>query len=799
MRAAPKLLSAVSAIALSVTPVVGGTILVQGLMAGSAYAAVVNSVSVSGNQRVADATIADFVGYAPGKNFSGADVDEAIRTLFRTGLFSDVSVRVSGGTLIISVSELSTVNQVLFQGNRKLKDDRLSAVVQLRPRSQFDQATLDQDVEAIVESYSRIGRSDVTVNASVVDLGENRVNVVYQISEGDRTKISQINFVGNNAFGDGRLKGVIATKRSNFMSWLSRNDVYDDQRIAADEETLRQFYYDRGYADFRVISSSGDVDPESGNIIVNFEVDEGERYAFGNVDIDSTVSGVDSEALARTVRSRSGTTYSASDVEDTLIAMSEQLAAAGFPFAEVTPVGNRNFETNTIDVSYIVDQGQRAYIERIEIVGNTATRDYVIRREFDLAEGDAFNQILLRRAQKRLEALDFFERVQITTRQGSSPDRVVVVVQVADKPTGEFGLGVGYTTSDNDDGGVSFEASIAQRNFQGRGQALRVAVSGGVDSRTYNLSFTEPYFLGYRLSASFRAFRSENAFDSSDYEAQSQGASIGFGLPINDALTGTFGYSYSTTEYTLQDDCLNDPEDQSSFDLSLADCSAPTAIGTEITEGRNPWTRSSVNYGFVFDTIDNRANPHDGLYLKVNQEVAGLGGDAQFIKTTADARYYKTLSEEADLVGFVRVGAGNITGLGQDVRIFDQFNLGPKRLRGFAANGIGPVQDNGDGTFTQVGGTTYFNASAEAQFALPVLPRDLGFRGAVFADAATLFGDDTGTATAASDNMDWRASAGVSVIWNSPFAPLRLDYAVPLLKEDTDDLQKWNFSVSTSF
>ncbi|MEM5500838.1 outer membrane protein assembly factor BamA [Ahrensia kielensis] len=778
MRAARKLLNAASIFALSVTPAVGGAILLQAVSVSAAQAAVVRSISVSGNQRVADATIADFVGYKSGKNFSGSEIDSAVKALFRTGLFSDVSVKTSGSTLVINVAEYGTVNQVLFQGNRKLKDDRLSAVVRLRSRERFDQETLDADVDAIVEAYSRTGRSDVEVNASVVDLGENRVNVVFQISEGGKTKISQVNFVGNNAFGDRRLQGIISIKKTNFMSWFTRTDVYDDQRLAADEEQLRRFYFNRGYADFRVISSSANVDPETGNIAINFEVDEGERYAFGNIDIDSTVSGVDPEELKRSVETRDGKTYSAKDVEDTLIAMSEKLAAKGFPFAEVTPVGNRNFENNTIDVSYIVDQGQRAYVERIEIIGNTTTRDYVIRREFDLSEGDAFNQILIRRAQKRLEALDFFQRVEITTRPGSQPDRVVIVVQVADKPTGEFGIGVGYSTSSDSDGGVNFEGSISQRNFQGRGQAIRLAVGGGVDTRTYNVSFTEPYFLGYRMSATFRAFRSTNSYDDEGYDSATNGGSVSFGLPITDNFSANFGYSFSQDEYTVTDAGL-----------------LPAAINTEINLGRNPYTRSAINYGFVYNSIDNRQDPHEGIYVTVDQQIAGLGGDARYIKTTADARYYKTLSEEADIVGFLRAGGGNITGLGQDVRYFDSLRMGPSRLRGFANNGIGPVDAAGN----HLGGTNYLNFTAEAQFPLPAIPRDLGLKGAVFADAGTVFGSDLAGVQAGSDDMKFRTSAGISLIWQSPFAPLRVDYAFPISKEDSDDVQQFNFSVSSAF
>jgi len=784
MKAAPRFLSAVSAAALAIAPAVGGAAAVSVLTTASAQAAVVTSISVRGNQRVSEQTIADFVGYRSGRNYSGSDINDAVRALFRSGLFANAAVVTSGSTLVVTVEEYATVNQVLFQGNRRLDDDRLRNVVELTPRSRFEQAILDADVEAIVEAYSRTGRSDVTVNASVVDLGENRVNVIFQILEGDRTKIARINFTGNNAFGDRRLQAVISTKASNPLSWLTRNDVYDDQRLAADEEALRRFYFNRGYADFRIISSSAEVDPSTGNIVINIEVDEGDRYTFGNIEIDSTVTGADTNALARTISTRSGSVYSAREVEDTLIAMSERLAGAGFPFAEVTPVGNRNFDNRTIDVTYIVDQGQRAFIERIEIVGNTRTRDYVIRREFDVSEGDAFNQVLIRRAQRRLEALDFFSSVRISTRPGSSPDRVIVVVQVEDKSTGEFGAGVGYATGGENEG-VNLEGSISERNFLGRGQAIRIGIGGSTSSRTYNLSFTEPYFLGYRVSATFGLYQNRN--DLGDYERTSTGGTVSFGLPLTDDLTANVGYNYQRDVYSADGpDCTDLPGDPD------ANCGAPAFVQGRIASGQAR-IKSSVIYGLVYNTIEDRNDPRDGLFMRVNQEVAGLGGDARFIRTTADASYYMTLAEDAELIGLLRGGAGNVTGLGQSVEGFDQFEMSARRLRGFAFNGIGPRDAAGN----FIGGKTYFNATAELQFPLPALPRDLGFKGAVFADAATLFGSDV--AGAQNTNLEWRASAGLSVIWQSPFAPLRFDYAWPLVKEPQDDEQRFNFSVSTAF
>ncbi|WP_306119945.1 MULTISPECIES: outer membrane protein assembly factor BamA [unclassified Roseitalea] len=789
MKAASGLLSAVSAIVLTATPVVGGAIAIELLQTTSAHAAVVNAISVSGNVRVSEQSIADFVGYEPGRDYSAADVNDAVKALFRTGLFANASVVTRGGTLVVAVEELATVNQVLFQGNRKIKDDRLDQVVELAPRGKFDQATLDADVLAVDEAYARIGRADVTVTASVVDLGENRVNVVFQIDEGDRTRIAQINFTGNTAFSDRRLRSVISTKQSNFMSWLTRNDVYDDQRLAADEEQLRRFHFNRGYADFRILSSSVDTDPATGELIINFEIDEGERYAFGMIDIDNTVTGVDQEALARTIETRPGRVYSASEVEDTLIAMSEQLAANGFPFAEVTPVGNRNFETGTIDITYIVDQGQRAFVERIEIVGNTRTRDYVIRREFDISEGDAFNQFLVRRAQRRLEELRFFERVAVTTQPGSSPDRVVLVVQVQERSTGEFGVGVGYSTGGQSQG-VNVTGSITERNFLGRGQAIKVAVGGTTDSRTYNVSFTEPYFLGYRVSATVDVFQERRNYSgvSGGYDKTSTGGAVTFGLPLNDNLRATVGYSYVQDEYIGTGACALSTGTDGPADT----CILPEFIEDRIDAG-GVRAKSAVSYGLIYNTIDDPVDPTEGVYARFNQEVAGLGGDAQFVRTTVDASYYHTVNEEAEVVALLRGGAGNITGLGQMVMGFDQFELGANRIRGFEYNGIGPTDASGN----FIGGKTYINATAELQFAMPAFPRDLGVKGAVFADAATLF--DTDVAGAINTSMEWRASAGVSLIWQSPVAPLRFDYAWPVVKEPHDKVQNFSFSVSTAF
>ena len=373
MKAASSLFSAASAVFLSLCIVFSGSIAVQLASVSSAQAAVVSRIDVRGNERVESDTIRDYIGIRPGVSFNNSAIDEAVKRLFSTNLFSDVQINQRGSILVVVVAEYKIVNQVIFQGNRKIKDAQLATAVQLQPRGSFSEAAMQADITIIQGSYSRIGRDDARVTAYTQDLGDGRVNVIFEITEGGRTKIAAINFVGNNAYRDGRLQDVIQTKKSNFLSFLNRKDVFDEGQLRVDEELLRRFYYNRGYADFQIISSTADLDETENKYTITFTVDEGERYTFGNIEIDSTIPGVDSQSLTRLVETRSGDTYNATDVEDTLVAITERLAGQGYPFAQVTPRGDRDFVNRTISVLYTIDQGQRAYIERIEIRGNTKT------------------------------------------------------------------------------------------------------------------------------------------------------------------------------------------------------------------------------------------------------------------------------------------------------------------------------------------------------------------------------------------------------------------------------------------
>lgn len=796
MTANSKFFGAASAVAMSVAMVAAGTSAISFATVSVAQAAVVSRIDVRGNKRVDAATIRGAIAIKPGKSFTNADIDAAVKSLFNMGLFSDVRISQSGGALVVSVSEFSVVNNVLFQGNKKVKDADLARAVELKARSPFDPAQMEADRQAIIQAYSHVGRSDAVVTARTIDLGQGRVNVVYEITEGGRTKIANIDFVGNEAFGGRRLRDVISTKRTNPLSWLTRGDIYSEDRIQADEEALRRFYYNRGYADFRVISSNANLDPATNEYTITFTVEEGQRYTFGDVQVESTIPGVDAEALGGMLKTRSGKVYSASDVEKSVEAVTERVAGNGYAFAKVEPRGDRNFENNTISVVYNVEEGPRAYVQRIEICGNDKTRDYVICREFDMSEGDAFNQVMITRAKRRLEALNFFQTVNISTAQGSEPDQVVLIVDVIEKPTGEFSIGAGYT-SGGETPGASIEGSVAERNFLGRGQFIKIGAGAGQDdARNYSFSFTEPYFLGQRMSAGFDVFRKSYRVKD-QYDVEQTGGTIRFGLPITDNFGASVGYNLVQEKYKLRGDNLDglyDPSDPSKG-TNKEYKYAPALI--EAAE-QSPWLRSSISYALTYNSIDNQNNPRDGIYARFGQEFAGLGGDAKFIKTTATATYYKTLLQEADVVGVLTAGGGYVHKLTDDgLRIFDMFKGNTDMIRGFKYNGIGAYQDLKNGDRYWLGGTTYFHANAEIQFPMPVVPESLGIRGAFFADAATLYGNKTPGAQGTGSSL--RASAGVSLMWASPFGPLRFDYAIPIKKEDLDKVQNFNFGMSSKF
>lgn len=776
MKAGSRFLNAVSAVALSagVSSIAAVGVLAS---AGVANAAVVSRIDVRGAERSGADAVRSNITIAPGRNFSNSDIDESVKRLYATGYFSNVSMRVSGNALVVTVAENNLVNQVVFNGNRKIKDDKLQGIVQTQSLGPYDQTIVTADIARIKDAYAAIGRSDIQVTTQVVPVGQGRVNLAFQINEGERTKIARIDFVGNNAYSDGRLAAVINTKKSNMLSFLTRKDVYNEDKLRADEEALRQFYYNRGYADFRVISSNAVLDEASNEYTITITVDEGQRYAFGNVAVESTVPGVDGSQLQGLVETKAGSNYSAKEVQQSMEAISKRVAAEGYPFARVTPRGDRDLAGNTIGVTYIVDQGERAYVERIEIRGNTRTRDYVIRREFDISEGDAFNQTVVSAAKRRLEALGYFSKVNISTSQGSAPDRVVIVVDVEDQATGSFGIGAGYSQND----GALLEASIEEKNFLGRGQYIRLAAGAGQDdARSYTLSFTEPYFLGYRLAAGFDLFKSQTKSEDY-YNYDEQGFALRVTAPITENLATTFKYTYKQIQY----DGKGDYQNTSNLAQPYIDL---------IDQNNGEWTQSIISNTLNYNTLDDRNMPREGWQAALTNEFAGLGGDSEYYKIYGKVRYYHTLSDEYDIIGSLTGQAGYVAPTGDNLLVFDQFKIGGRVIRGFKNDGIGPrIGDDA------IGGTTYFAASAEVTAPMPGVPEDFGLRLAGFVDAGTLYGNKVANATDVKDDSSIRASAGIGIMWASPFGPLRVDYAVPFAKEDYDETQNFRFGMSNTF
>jgi outer membrane protein insertion porin family len=758
--------------------IVAATILGVTFNASKAEAAVVSRINVTGNERVDADTIRAYLLIRPGKSFTSQDVDESLKALFETGLFADVNIDVRGSVLVVTVVENAVINEVAFEGNKKFKDDQLAGVVQSAPRGVFTRAKVQNDVARILELYRRSGRFQASVDPQTIQLSNGRVNLVFVITEGPKTGVSGITFIGNQAFSDARLRNVIATRQTGILSFLRRGDSYDPDQLASDEEKLRTYYLDRGYADFQVVSSVADLDRERNTFFIAFTVNEGPRYRFGAINIDSSIPGVDANLLKRQVITDEGEVFSSNNVDKSLENITLYLAANGYPFAQARPRIDRDPEALTIGVTYVVDEGPRVYVERIEIRGNTRTRDYVIRREFDLAEGDAFNRVLVERATRRLRRLGYFSSVEVTTEPGSADDRVIIVVTVVEQPTGELSFGVGYSSSD----GVVGDASLNEKNFLGRGYNLRVAVGAGSSTRNYEVSFTDPYFLGRRISAGVNVFRriyDQNSFRSYDYK--STGGGFTFGFPITEDFTVQTGYNI----------------EQQDISVNAADC-ANGSVSLAICQAKGQTLVSSVFYSLIYDTLDSRTDPRDGVYVKVTQEFAGVGGDVTYLKTTGTGAYYRELLPDRDIVGLLRVQGGQIFGIGEKVRLLDSFFKGGETVRGFESSGFGPRDSvTGDA----LGGTAFVAGTAEIQFPFPLLPKELGFKGAVFADAGTLFDTDAvvGPGSTILDGPDIRSSVGGSILWASPLGPLRADFAHVITSEGYDKKQFFRFGGGTRF
>jgi outer membrane protein insertion porin family len=785
-----------------------------------------SSIVVVGNRRVEADTIRSYFHAGPDGRLNAVEIDEGLKGLVATGLFQDVRIDRSAGLKVV-VTENPVINRVAFEGNKKAKDDQLKTEVQSKPRGTLSRPLVQADVQRIVEVYHRSGRYDVKVVPKIIELPNNRVDLVFEIDEGDKTTVKEIRFVGNKYYSSYRLKDVIKTSQSNWLSFLQTTNIYDPDRLEADRDALRRFYLKHGFADVRIVSAVGEYDPAKKGFVITFTIDEGGQYRVSNVDVVSNVRAIDPKTLRSQLRLEKGDVYNAEAVEKTVENMTIEAAKRGYAFATVRPSGDRNFDKKTINLVFVIDEGPRVYIERIVIRGNTRTRDYVIRREFDVGEGDAYNRALIDRAERRLKNLNFFKSVKITNEPGSAPDRVIINVQVEEQSTGQFSIGGGYSTTD----GWLAEVGVTERNLLGRGQMARASVQYGQHTRGFELGFVEPYFLGYRLGAGVDVFvKKTTATDYVSYDTKSYGANFKLGFALTEEVTLQPRYSIYQRELGLPDylnNCMStvtplfnptpsgyNPHAPGAvtannaggrIDECYADNEASLAVRKELSQGAV--LTSLLGYTVSYNTLDNNKNPTSGTFLSLSQDFAGIGGDVNFIRTQADLRNYREIMP--DIVGFVRLRGGHIASWGgKELRMLDHFQMGPNLVRGFEPSGFGPrdlTLTNGDQQ-DALGGSMYWGATAEVQVPVFWFPKEIGIKLAGFVDAGSLWNykgptswDVTGETLTVADSSSIRASAGVGLLWDSPLGPLRFDLAFPFMKESYDKTQVFRFSGGTTF
>jgi outer membrane protein insertion porin family len=828
------------------------------LAPSAAAAQTVSSIQVEGNRRVEIETIRSYFKPGPGGRLDQASIDDGLKALIETGLFQDVRISTAGGRLVVTVVENPVIGRVAFEGNKKVKDEQLSAEIQSKPRGTLSRPMVQADAQRIAEIYRRSGRYDVRVNPEIIEQPNNRVDLIFTITEGSKTGVKSIEFIGNYAYSSYRLRDVIKTRESNLLSFLGGADVYDPDRVEADRDLIRRYYLKHGFADVQVVAALTEYDPERRGFLVTFKIEEGQQYRVGSVEFQSSIATLDPNALRSFSRVYVGSLYNAEALEKSVEEMQIEASRRGYAFAIVRPRGDRNFETHTVSIVFAVDEGPRTYIERINVRGNTRTRDYVIRREFDISEGDAYNRALVDRAERRLKNLDFFKSVKITTEPGSSSDRVILVVDLEEKSTGDFSVSGGYSTTD----GALGEVSISERNFLGRGLFAKAALTYGQYARGLSLSFVEPYLLDYRVALGLDAFYREQLPNSYiSYGTKTLGFSPRLGFALREDLSLQLRYSIYQQEISLPSylaNCNNNPGNSllafnpsPAFATNPANAAVMLASGATDPSGVGLWCysdgeaslpvrkelqngktlTSALGYSLNYNTLDNNKNPTDGLLVDFRQDFAGVGGDVSYLKSAVDAKYYTPLV--ADIVGLIHVQGGILNQIGNnEIRMLDHFQMGPNLVRGFAPNGIGPRDINPFGTGDALGGTKYWGASAELQMPFWFLPKEVGLKGAVYADAGGLYdykGPTTwaftnelttpansncakpsppgvfplsaGTCTGLvydSSNVV-RTSVGVGLIWASPFGPLRFDYAVPLTKGPFDRVQQFKFGGGTSF
>ncbi|MET1112516.1 MAG: outer membrane protein assembly factor BamA [Allosphingosinicella sp.] len=826
-------------------------------------ATAIRSIAVTGNQRLEPDTVVSYVKLRVGEPYDRERLDEALRDLYATDLFADVAIRDNGGNLVIEVRESPVVNRIVLEGNKRLKDDKITPEIRLAPRQIFSRAKARADVARIIELYRRQGRFAATVEPKIVQLEQNRVDVVYEISEGPKSGIRQINILGNEKFGDGELRGEMVTKRTGLLSFLGSGDVYDPDRLAFDQQKLRMFYLTHGYADFRVVSAVAELTSDRRDFIITYVVEEGERYKFADVKVESAIRDFSGEGLTRLLPMKGGDWYNAKLVEDTVTSLNESAGLFGYAFADVQPEFRRDKEARTMSVTFNVAETPRVYVERIDVSGNTLTRDKVIRREFRIAEGDPFNSVRVKRSRDRIQSLGFFqENLEIEQTQGSASDRVILSTALEEKATGQLQVSAGFSSLER----FLLNLSIEQRNFRGMAQTLRASVNYSSYSKSVELGFTEPYLFDRNFAVGFDLFRRDyssfnfvNNNRNTTYKQVSTGGGIRGGMPLTEYMQLGLRYGLNFDNVTLdQATFFTDPDGAGPLPAACD----PLRVGRYLCQAIGKRTTSSIGYSLLYDSTDNRLRPTRGQRFTINQDFAGLGGDVKYLRTRANAAKFWNVGKgfifSTSIEGGYIHSFENSPGPDQDpIRLTDRFFLGEPQIRGFDIRGVGPrvqripfdadgnpVTDRKQIIDDAIGGRAYYVGRAELEIPMSSSIREMGLRPSIFVDVGALWGikdpdtnpvlpgdpltvdrcfDASGVSTPrpeggtcgagttlvpgiaafnerfVGDSPKPRLSVGFGVNWNSPFGPFRIDIAKALLSADGDDTKLITFNVGTAF
>nr|WP_052117945.1 outer membrane protein assembly factor BamA [Novosphingobium pentaromativorans] len=819
----------------------------------------IQSIQVTGAERLEPQTVLSYIKLRIGQPYSKASADAALKDLYETELFADVQISNDNGNVTIQVKENPVVNRIILEGNKRIKDDKILPEIKVAPRQIFTRSKIRADVARIIELYKRQGRYAATVEPKMVMLDQNRVDIVFEITEGDKSKVRQINIIGNEHFSDGKLRGEMVTKQARFTRIFSSSTSYDPDRMAFDQQKLRQFYLTEGYADFRVVSAVAELTPDKKDFIITYVVEEGQRYKFGDVKVESQLRDFDGERLTKNLPMKQGDWYNAKLVEDTIESLNDTAGAYGYAFADVRPQYDRNKDDLTMGLTFVIQEAPRVYVERIDINGNTLTQDKVVRREFRLAEGDAFNSLQVKRSTNRIKSLGYFqEKFEVEQKPGSADDRIILEANVEEKPTGELQLSAGFSSLES----FIFQASIRQRNFRGRGQTVGLSGSYSRYSKSVEASFVEPYLFDKNVSLGVdiyrRDYNSFNYYNSSrktNYQQSTTGFQVRAGVPLTEYLTAVGRYTLNYDDISVSKSQFYSVNQNGDFACD------PLRAGRYLCEAIGKRLSSIVGMSLIYDTLDNRVRPTKGETASINLDIAGLGGDVKYARLRANAAKYWPLG--GGFVFSVQGEGGVIKGYGGDsVRLTDRFYLGEPQMRGFGIRGVGPrvirqyysgAVDDENTTASNdsddaLGGKYYYKARGEMEIPLGSGAREMGLRPSIFVDAGAVWGtktpdtlncsdgcfieqrdsdgnqlyytrdaDNNITGTTTTPNGDpagstsyfteqylgntWkpRVAVGIGVNWNSPFGPFRIDFSKVLLKEKGDDTKAFTFNVGTQF